>query len=464
MRYRWKERLAELPETLHLALPIMAGNVAQMLMGAIDTLMVGRLGVTELAACSFASSILSFLLLAGIGIMQPVSILGAQALGAGHPRELGEVLRVGLVIGAAAGLVVGVICSVMEGHLGIFRQAPAVEEEARGFLVIVGWSILPAILVTGLKQFAEALNRPWIPMLIIFAGVGVNAVLNWFLIFGNLGFPALGLEGAAWATLAARILTLLALAAWILRDRAFAAMRPVRWFGELVWRRVRTMIALGVPVSMQLMLEVGAFGLSAIFMGWVNAETLAAHQIVLTCAATTFMVPLGLSSAVALRAGNAWGAKDSVRVRNIGFSAFGLATVVMAIAALGLMLGRSILPQWFIEPSADGARVVAIAENLMIVAALFQLVDGIQIVGHGLLRGMGDVRVPTHIAFVAYWLLALPSGWLLAFVFHLEGVGIWTGLALGLGFAAVALVARFERMSRRSASEIKSKLTKALKL
>lgn len=442
--------LQEARITLGLALPMAAGQLGQMLLGFSDSLMVGRLGVVPLAASAFANGIISVLLVAGIGLLASVSVLASQAHGAGRERDAGEVLRQGLAIAAVVGTFVGFVLTTGLGMLAWLRPPAEVLTAARPFLVIVGWSVAPALVWQGLKQFCEALLRPLVPMLTMFAAVVLNVFLSWVLIYGRLGMPALGLVGAAWATLISRLLFMVVLFVVVLRSPAFHKALPDRWLARLRWQALRTQLSIGLPVAAQLLMEVGAFATAAIMMGWLGADALAAHQVALSYCALTFMLPLGLSLAVSVRMGQAVGAGEWERLRMIGHSGLLMAVIIMSVFATGFFAGGGFLAALFVREHP----VVLVAARLLGVAAVFQLFDGVQVVTMGALRGLSDVRLPTAICFVAYWLIALPVSYAAGFIGHAGPRGVWWGLATGLAVAALALLWRFEvktRADRRAA-------------
>ncbi len=429
----------EARRTLALAIPMTAGQVGQMLLGFCDSLMVGRLGVVPLAASAFASGVFNVFFITGIGLVAGVSILAAEAHGANRPREAGEVLRHGLVIsiGAALGMI-GLLLLGM-GTLSRLGEPPEVLAAARPFLVLIGWSMLPALAWQCLKQYCESLSYPRLPMLTMFGGVAFNAGLNWVLIYGHLGAPRLGLVGAGWATLTTRTLLFGVLLARVLGAARFHESLPLRWTAALSWTRLRAQLALGAPVALQLLLEVGMFSLAAIMMGWLGAAPLAAHQVAITYAAMTFMFPLGIAIAVSVRIAQAVGAGEWARVRPIGIGGVGMSLVMMSLFAAGFLLLGGRLVGIFVRDAATGA----LAVQLLAVAGIFQVFDGTQVVSMSALRGLSDVRVPTVISFVSYWLVALPTCYFLGIKGRSSAVGVWWGLAMGLAFAAMALTARF---------------------
>lgn len=424
--------------TLVLAVPLMAGQLSQMLMGLIDSAMVGRVGVVPLAAAAFGNSILGVPMLIGIGLLVSVSVRVAQAHGAGERSETGETLRHGLALSLVAGGLLAAAVWALSTVLDRFGQPAEVAAQARSYVIVLGISLIPMLASLALKQFSEALHHPWPPMLILLASVALNAALNWVFIYGHLGAPALGLVGSAYATLASRIAAAWAMWIYVRRARRFAEHTPLHWLRPLVGEKLRGLVRLGVPTAATLVLESSAFSFAAIMMGWLGAAALAAHQIALTCASTTFMLPLGLSIATTIRVGQAAGAGDHTRQRTICLSALALGIGIMACCGLLLALARAPIARSFVEDES----VFTLATTLLIAAALFQVFDGVQVVASGALRGLSDVNVPVALCLIAYWVIALPLGYLAAFRWGWGTVGVWSGLAVGLAFAAALLAGR----------------------
>ncbi|MGA8655200.1 MAG: MATE family efflux transporter [Chthoniobacterales bacterium] len=427
----------ELKQTMSLALPIMIAQVGQMLMGLTDTLIVGRLGVTPLAAVAFSNTIVTTLFVFGIGMLTSIGVVGAQAHGAGHWQTKQAVLRISVWLSTGLGLSLVLLVLLAGPWLRIFGQTELVLVTANPFLGILAWSLVPALGYMGAKIFCDSLGRPTVPMLILYLAVLVNALLNWLLVFGNWGAPRLGLEGSAWATVLSRSVAMLGTVGYALRItnadlRVFSLIR-------IDWSMVKSLLRVGTPVALQYFSEVAAFSFGAIMMGWIGAGALAAHQIAITCAATTFMFPLGVSQAVSVRIGHAVGSGTQPMIRRIGFGGLGMSAAVMAgFATLFTLWGRTIA-QLF---SSD-AEVTSITAALLVIAGLFQLADGVQVTAGGALRGLADVRVPMWLAYLFYWGVAIPAAYLLAFVLKTGAIGIWIGLALGLFTAATVLTLRF---------------------
>jgi multidrug resistance protein, MATE family len=438
---RWR---IEIRRTLKLALPIIFGMVGQMLLGIADTAMVGHVGVLPLAACALVNTVAHVPLITGIGVLGSISVLTAQAFGANKPEDAAEWLRHGMLLAVGTGLLTAVSLTLLGGHLHHFGQPADVVAASGTYLLLFGWSLLPVLVSHGIKLFCEALNNPWPPMLILLGGVLLNVFLNWVLIFGNLGAPAMGLDGAGIATVIARSWMAVASIVYVLRSKRLARFRPRQWMVGWSWSRVRSLFRLGVPVGLQHLFEVGGFVFGALMVGWISAEAIAAHQIAITCASTTFIAALSVGFAVSIRVGHAWGAGLPGRVRRITGGGLLIALTMMAVCAVGLVFGGRTIAGWFVHSQ----EVIDLTARLLVVAAVFQLADGTQVVLINALRGLSDVRLPTMIAAISYWAVALPVGYFAAFHYEQGAVGIWIGLAAGLSLAALLLSWRFVVRSR----------------
>ncbi|MFZ4482542.1 MAG: MATE family efflux transporter [Chthoniobacterales bacterium] len=437
-----RSTLHELRPTLRLAAPITAGHVGQMLMGVTDTIMVGQVGTLALAACSFANSVFIVIAVTGFGVLTAISVRVSHAHGGGVAPAMARALHAGLglsIFGGLAGALLLHAAYPWFHHLG---QAPGVVEEARTYLLVVGWSLIPAFLANAARNYLDARSQPWPGFWITMGGVALNVVLNWVLIFGHLGAPAMGLAGAGWATFLSRVITALAmiLFVWVGEFRPVEGWRP----DSAWWREQAALLRLGVPAGLQLLSEVSAFALAALLIGRLGAVPLAAHQIAITVASTTFMFPLGVALASTVRIAQASGAGRHDLLRPIAAGAWAVGLGFMALFAVVLLLASRQIAAVFVHDPA----VVHLAASLLLIAGVFQLVDGVQVVGSGLLRGLRDTTQPMLITLAAYWFVALPLGSWLTFGAQRGAPGMWIGLAVGIGVAAVLLVQRFLAQTR----------------
>jgi MATE family multidrug resistance protein len=434
----------ELRSTLTLALPIIVGQLSQMLMGVTDSMMIGRAGTVPLAAAGFATSVFNIFYVVGIGLMIPVAIFVARARGAGNPREAGEYLRHGLAVAVVFGAFETALMSALSWHLPRFDQPPEVIAIVTPYFLLTAASLVPVLAYIALREFAEAMGHPWAPMFIILGGVVLNAALNWILIYGNLGAPALGLTGAGIATLLARCVSVAVIFAWLRRDPKVRDAWPRTWTAAYQRTRLQEMMRVGFPAAGMLLFETTAFAFSSIMNGWLGAVPLAAHQIAISTASLAFMVPLGLATANGMRVSHAVGAGERDRLRPIAFSSLAAGVTAMAAFAIIFGAGGTTIASFYV----NDATVIALAAKLLIVAAFFQLFDGTQVIAASSLRAVTDVKVPAVITFIAYWVIALPLGYVIGVRGTLGAVGVWIGIASGLAFAAVFLTVRYARMTR----------------
>ncbi len=437
--------IQELRPTLALALPIMLGQVSQMLMGITDSMMIGHVGTVQLAAASFTGAVFGVIFIGCIGLLQSGSVLVAREHGAGRAEFCGRWQKHARVLAWLAGAGLAGLMLASLWVVEFFGQPPEVVAVMGPYYALIAISLVPTLLFQADRQFAEAMGRPWEPLAIMLASVALNVGLNWVLIYGKLGAPELGLTGAGVATLLARIVSVIALRAWLARTREFAAAVGAARVARIERGRAKEMLALGLPMGAALFFEGGAFSAAAVMAGWLGTVPLAAHQIAISCAALSFMVPLGLSLALSVRTGQAVGAGRGGAVRPMALGATVLTCATAALSTMGFVLAGETVAGWFVR---DDAAVVALAARVLVIAAVFQLFDGLQVVFAGALRGLADVKVPLAAAFVAYWMVALPAGWW----FGVHGGGgleaIWVALAGGLAAAALALGWRLWSLTR----------------
>ena len=430
--------LAESRTTIRLAIPLIIGQLGQMLIGLSDTLMLGWLGVTQLAASSFANTIIYLPMMLGIGMSMAVSIRVSQARGANEPAAARAALRHGIYITFVLGLLTVGLAFALLPFLHLFKQDPQVVAIAPTFFVLIATSMIPAMVSMVVKNHADAMNRPWPVFWISLGGVFLDIFLNWVMIFGNLGMPALGLEGAAISTIISRTAVLDGMIWWCLRDPGIREWVAQRWFRAPDWEAVKSLLRTGFPASMQLLAEVSAFVMATFIIGNMGQAALASHQVAITCAATIFMVPLGISMALTVRIGEAFGAKNHGAMRTIVASGWAMGIAFTVLSATSFVLFNRELAAAFIRGD-QSAEVLNVAAALLIVAAAFQFCDALQIISAGALRGLDDVHTPAWIAFWAYWVISIPLGWCLAHPLGFGVTGMWWGITAGLTITAILL-------------------------
>lgn len=429
--------------TAALALPLIVGQVNQMLIALADTVMVARLGTVPLAAATFANTILYLPYFVGVGLGMAVSVRVAQARGSGNPAAARSALHHGLWLTVAAGVLTMAGGWLIQPLFPWFGQEREVIEAAPAYFHLVAASMLPAMVALALKGHADAMNRPWPAFWVISGGVVLNIWLNWILIDGHWGAPALGLEGAGLATLVARIATLAGMLVICHRMPSFRRWVPRHWFARLDRESVQGLFQIALPATVQLLAEVSAYVMATFLIGTLGTQALASHQVALSCAGTIFMVPLGISMALTVRVGEALGSGEPGRIRAIVLSGWMLAMAFTVFSAqLFLLLNRPIAAWFLTEPEA-----LAMTAGLLLVGAAFQMGDALQIVSAGALRGLNDVQVPAWIAVLAYWGVSLPLGWWLAVVAEWGVTGMWWGITAGIMVTAVALGSRTWRLT-----------------
>ncbi len=427
-----------------LAYPVMLSQLGHMMVSVADSVMVGQLGATPLAAASLANVIFNIVLMFGIGVSYGITPLVAAADGEGDHRRAARLLKHAFVINIFTGIILFLIIILASPGLHALEQPEDVVELAIPYLGIITFSIIPLMIFQSGRQFAEGLSMTRMAMVIVIVSNLFNVVLNYLLIYGKFGFPAMGLEGAGWASLISRIILATWMIAYLFYGRKFRPFRAGFQIGPYSRKVFRRITNIGIPAGIQYIFEVGAFGFAVIMMGWLGTNSLAAHQIAVNLAAVSYMAASGLSAAATIRVGNQWGKKDIPTLRAAAFSIYGMVVLFMTCTALIFILGRYFLPSLYIQ----NEDVIAIASTLLVIAGFFQISDGIQVVSLGALRGLEDVKVPTYVTFFAYWVVALPAGYLLAFQFNMGPAGIWIGLLTGLTLTAIFLFLRFNRITK----------------
>ncbi len=440
-------------KTFNIAYPVMLSQLGHIMVGMADSIMVGQLGQTPLAAASFANGVLGIFMMFGIGLSYGITPLVAQADGEKDHGKITRLFRHGMILCAVAGVLLFTILFCSTYLFPYLQQPEEVISLGTPYLLIIGSSLIPLMIFQNFRQFSEGLSVTKPTMYITIVANLVNILLNYLLIYGKLGLPELGLNGAGWATFISRVLMAIGLYVFVIKYKKFQAYLSAFQFSKIKADFFVPMLKIGVPSGVQFFFEVGAFTMAAIMMGWLGTGPLAAHQIALSLVSLSYMMASGISAASTVRIGNQIGMKDGTNLQRVGNTSFLMSLIFMACCAILFTSLSSFFPTLYVgEPE-----VISIATTLIIVAGFFQLSDGIQVVGLGALRGMSDVKVPTIITLISYWGLAIPASYILGFTLELGPAGIWYGLLIGLTAAAIALFVRFKRLARQKAASFVKK-------
>jgi len=434
-------------DNLHLAIPVVISQLGHTLVQTSDTIIVGHFaGTVSLAAASLANSIFVIMLVIGIGISYGITPLIAQHNGRKNYAECGRLLSNSLFINIIAGIVLFVITyfgsSLLLDHLD---QTPVVVQQAKPFLFLLGLSIIPMLIFNTFKQFAEGLGFTKQAMFVSIWGNVLNICLGIIFVKGLFGIAPMGIRGVGYSTLIDRCVMATVMAIYV-----FTSLNFKKYIQEFIITnidRVRCLqiLRIGAPVALQYTFEISAFSAAAVIIGTIGYHEQAAHQVAINLASITYMMASGLSAAAAIKSGNYFGVSDHQKLRHSAISSYHIVIAFMCLTALIFTVFNHALP-WIYTSDKT---VIDIAAQLLIIAAFFQLFDGTQVVGLGILRGMGDVNMPTFITFLAYWVVGLPVGYLLGLQFHLGVAGVWYGLVLGLMVSSILLFFRFQFISRK---------------
>lgn len=436
---------AELNATLALAWPLILANLTQQMIQATDILLVGRLGAQQLAASTLGLNLTWTFSIFLLGLITASSPMMARALGQrfNAVRDVRRTFRAGLWLIVVVVPPYWLLLWNAGQLMRAFGIAEPLVQQGQTFLRAYMWLVPWWLLFQLLRNFVSALERPRTILWLSIAGILLNALFSWSLIFGKFGLPALGLVGSGLGSTLTWMVLCAAMVIVVSRDRQF---RRFHLFGRW-WRfdreRTLALVRLGWPIGLTMALEIGVFALAAYFMGWLGEKPLAAHAIALQLAAITFMVPLGLGQAATVRVGLAQGRGDEEAITRAGWTSWVVGVAFMGLMALTMWIAPRPLVTLFLEDVPANAEVIALAVSFLQVAAAFQLVDGAQVIGAGMLRGLHDTRWPLVFALFGYWIVGLGIGAWLAFGRDWRGVGIWVGLASGLAAVAVLMLARW---------------------
>ena len=440
---QWRELRQELPPLIRLAVPIVVGELGWMTMGVVDTMMVGHLGKEALGGVAIAGIFFYTVAVFGMGLLLGLDTLVSQAFGAGRIEDCHHSLVSGLWLSTLLSAPLMAIVVLAMHPLRRLGVQPELIDHAGPYMNAIVWSLPPLLFFTALRRYVQGMNLTATVTFAMLSANVVNAIANYGLIYGKWGMPEMGSVGAGWATTISRVYMLAVLGGYALwwdgRNGGGLRRTPL----ALDWERMRKLWRLGFPAAAQITLEVGVFALAGALIGRFPAQYIAAHQIALNAASMTFMVPLGLGSAAAVRVGQAIGRGDAAGVRRAGWTAIGLGGTFMACAGLSFIA----FPRAIGRAYTSDVTVIETMVGLLWIAALFQFFDGLQGVATGALRGLGDTRTAAITHMVSYWIIGLPLGYWLAFSRGWFAAGMWTGLCLSLMLIGVVLVTMWRRRS-----------------
>ncbi|MEQ5789542.1 MATE family efflux transporter [Muricauda sp. NFXS6] len=444
----------EFAYNLRLSYPVILGMLGHTFVAFADNIMVGQLGTAELAAVSLGNSFVFIAMSLGIGFSTAITPLVAEADGAKDQAAGKSALKHGLVLCTVLGLSLFGLIQISKPLIHYMEQPPEVVELALPYLDLVAFSLVPLIIFQAFKQFSDGLSQTKYPMYTTIVANVVNITLNYLLIFGALGFPKMGIVGAAVGTLVSRIIMVVFIWYLLKRKEKFKPYVTHFNFRKIEKKVMNKIISLGFPSALQMFFEVAIFTAAIWLSGVLGKNAQAANQIALNLSSMTFMVGMGLGVAAIVRVGNQKGLRNHKELKRIAESVFFLTLLVEIAFAVIFLLGRHWLPTIYLDVDdmanqADNTEVIIIAAKLLLVAAFFQISDGLQVVVLGALRGLQDVKIPTLITFVAYWLIGFPISYYLGLHTSFESTGIWIGLLSGLTASAVMLYLRFNFLTKK---------------
>ena len=433
-------------ETLHLAWPLIITQVGHIVTGMVDTVFLGKIGPTEQAACILSNNLYMLLLVFGIGVSYATTPLVTDAHHKNDVLKKASLFKNSLVLNLSIAVICFVILFLSSGVLKYMQQPVEVVEMALPFFDVLIFSMIPISLFFCCKQYCEGLANTRMALIISVVGNLINVILNYALIYGKLGFPELGYLGAAWASFLARLFMGVSFLVLIFKSPVTKEIASVYKKVKINWTELKDLTRIGLNTGAQFTFEVAAFAIAGLMAGTFGKEQIDSHGIALSIAALTYMFASGISSATTIRVSVYNAQQNWKEIKNAGMTSLKLVLLVMGAFGLIFLIFSSLLPLGF----SSEKEIIELASKLLIIAAMFQLFDGIQVTAIGALRGLEDVKYPTFITLVGYWLIALPLAYLLAFTFKLETIGIWIALLVSLTFVAVALSWRFNYLVNKN--------------
>ncbi|MCS6795071.1 MAG: MATE family efflux transporter [Raineya sp.] len=437
----------EIIKMLRLSSPIIVAQISSVLMGVTDNIMVGKLhDDAPLAAAAIANIIFILVACLGIGVFATISPLVAKAKSSGRGQECGLYLFAGMKLSISLGFLLTLLLLFISWNFHWFGQKENVESLAKSYLQVIAFSMFPMMFFLAVKHFSDGLGVTMPAMVITVVGLIVNAFFNWVLIYGRLGFAEMGLYGSGLSTLIARVVMACLMIVYVLESNFFLSFLPNILAGNSTKTQTQQILRLGIPSGLQYFFETGVFVFCTVASGWLAVEALAAHGIILSIATITYMIAAGVSFAGAISVGGALGIGSRERVMRSGMASILLVSLLMLICSGILQVfGENIIALY----KNNSIAVMEIAKGLLFIFIFYLLADGIQAVGVGILRGIGDVNIPTMITLFAYWIVGIPASFYLGKYTDLGVKGIWLGLTLGLMTSALLLTGRFFYLTRR---------------
>lgn len=433
-------------ETLNLAWPLIITQVGHIVTGMVDTIFLGKIGPTEQAACILSNNLYVLLLVFGIGVSYATTPLVTDAHHNNDLLKKASLFKNSLVLNLSVAVVCFVILFLASGVLKYMQQPAEVVELAVPFFDVLIFSMIPVSLFFSCKQYCEGLANTRMALIISVIGNLINIVLNYILIYGKFGFPEMGYLGSAWASFISRVFMGVSFLVLIFKSPVTKEISAVYKQVKVNWTELKELARIGLNSGAQFTFEVAAFAIAGLMAGTFGKEQIDAHGIALSIAAFTYMFASGISSATTIRVSVYNAQQNWKEIKNAGMTSLKLVLFVMGAFGLIFLIFSSLLPLGF----SDEKEIIDLASKLLIIAAMFQLFDGIQVTAIGALRGLEDVKYPTVITLVGYWLIALPLAYLLAFTFKMETVGIWIALLVSLIFVAIALSWRFNHLVKKN--------------
>lgn len=434
---------------LMVAGPVVLSQLGNAIVQLVDTFMVGQLGTVQLAAVSFASAVFFMGYVFSNGLVMSVTPIVGQLFAKGDKQKMGAVIVNQIIYSLLVGTFGMTILLIMRFVLPYMGQDAEVLGYAVPYFIVIAISVWPNTIFMSLKQVFEGLGNTSVAMVITIVGNAVNILFNWILIYGKFGFPEMGMLGAGVSTLISRILMPLLFIGYIFFTAKWRSYFPKISLSLLDGRTMRELFTIGLPIALHTMMEISAFAISAIMMGWFNPVTLASHQIASNMSNMLFMVVLGISAATTIRVSHQYGARDYYAMRMAANASIHLCLAANAIMGTLLIVFRKNVAMLF----SQDPEVIALGSQLLIMAGIFQLSDGMQAVGAGILRGLKDVQITMYVAFLAYIVINLPLGYLMAFVVGVGPVGVWMGFIGGLSVAAILFRIRYLKDFKRIEAE-----------